>query len=93
MNCKPGDLALVVSAKAWPQLLGLIVEVVEFVPDGSIHPSDFPRWKWQHASGSDTWLVRHPRMGQWLHADPSLRPIRPSSQEDETETVKEMESV
>lgn len=96
MNCKPGDLAVYVRSGAMN--LGRIVEVIRFAGE---HPI-FEGRRWCRGSGP-CWVVRS--SGSPLSTsggdefmvviapDAFLRPIRPPSQEDETETVKEMESV
>jgi hypothetical protein len=83
MNCKPGDRAVVVYSALFPEDVGKFVKVIEldgFYPlaEGGLGPY---------------WLTHVSGGGEEIWADRSLRPIRPPAQEDETETVKEMESV
>jgi len=96
MNCKPGDLAIVVAVRdchpRYPKL-GLIVRVVEFAPAGFSLANAWCQYKGgQVAHGHDTWVVTVERDGRtWLHGDSRLRPIRPGDLEDETPTVRELE--
>lgn len=91
MNCKPGDLAVIVKSAAGNE--GRIVHVVDKARYGYGIDAygDMPIW-WVRSAGT-------PMPGTVFSAsefnfpDAWLRPIRPPSQEDETETVKEMESV
>lgn len=95
MNCKPGDMAVIVKSDA---NVGRLVEVVEFVGvdpvfGGRVWYSDGP-----------CWLVRS--IGTPLQAanfwpalvmvapieDSRLRPFRPGDLEDETPTVRELEA-
>lgn len=90
MNCKPGDLAIVVAARAEKKLIGLVVEVVHHIPKGAgFYSTRFGAYR--ISADSDVWLVRH-GSGEWGHSDSRLRPIRPGDLEDETPTVRELEA-
>jgi len=95
MNCKPGDLAVIVSSKA---NLGKLVEVVEFLGidpyfGGRVWYSDGPCWLIRSVGSPLQADNFHPR---FLMAAPiedaRLRPIRPGDLEDETPTVRELEA-
>lgn len=93
MNCKPGDLAIVINALDAIEKIGLVVRVLRFAPKGSrLHPAWCPSGR-QVAVASDVWHVVHEATGrEWLHADRRLRPIRPGDLEDETPTVRELDA-
>ena len=76
LNCKLGDLAVIVRADIDPEHIGKIVECVEFVPS---HPkADVPHWKTKPK------LLRKSTGSVLAWADSSLRPIRDNDGEDET---------
>jgi len=87
LNCKPGDLAVIVKASQWQ---GWIVEVVSAVPGGSfVAPDGTP---FTDRYGGD-WLIKAPRPFGYrpftktcfaISPDSALRPIRPGdlTQED-----------
>lgn len=93
MNCKPGDLAIVVHAYI-PEELGRFVEVIMgtpnsgwIAPDGSYFLSSedgLPRW-YVHSLGSPFVCVNEVGMPSGLRSffdvfkDSSLRPIRPDA--------------
>ncbi len=57
MNCKPGDLAVIVAfAPEHPHLTGRIVEVIELAPTGG----DFklPDGKFHRAASQGCWVIR-----------------------------------
>lgn len=83
MNCKPGDLAVVVRAPNGAEIrVGSIVRVVEF--DGWCFFIDTGAW------AQDVWRVEFngsefsPLGFEWGIPDSDLRPIRPNDGEDET---------
>lgn len=84
MNCKPGDLAIVVRSVAGNE--GRIVTVEEFI-------GEVPGF-----AGNDRWRVSGARLyakdGQSVNhlKDSQLFPIRPGDLEDETPTVRELEA-
>lgn len=93
MNCKPGDRAECIAG-------AFIGEQCDVIADGGGY-THLPSGRWMHG-----WTVAFdrpmpwgqpsdcaPDMSEGWYPDAWLRPIRPPSQEDETETVKEMESV
>jgi hypothetical protein len=86
MNCKPGDLAVVIGCTFTPEIVGRIVECVRLVTPGEILSANGLRLD-PRATGP-TWLVRATRALpnrtsgghlQWLPerflADRKLRPI------------------
>lgn len=89
MNCKQGDLAVIVRAPAYnPQALGLMVQVVEFAGYG-LYASTVPGL----GNHEPKWLVSASRpvrcaFGQdhrdFVVPDAVMRPIRPGDTEDET---------
>jgi hypothetical protein len=68
MNCKPGDLAVIVRAYRFPELVGRIVTCVRLTP----HPSKLPVWETAEPLPESN----------WIHDD-QLRPIRDNDGEDE----------
>ena len=98
LNCKPGDLAIIIRPSvSGPQLLGMIVKVLHAapthnfaLPDGYVQMSDRPGY----------WVVEFPRpidvpvqIGRIVGTrtaryaiapDRALRPIRDNDGEDET---------
>ena len=79
MNCKPGDLAVIVMAGPKTQHhLGKIVRVVSAHTGRSVKLRDLPHWdyvepKLKHLDGTEI---------DWIH-DMCLRPIRNNDGEDE----------
>ena len=92
MNCRPGDLAIIVGAKG-PGLNGRIVEVERLAAGGQPHPE----WAYIFAAyRAPVWLVkstgsvftianRTPSMYYFLF-DHILRPIRPDAERESTTT-------
>jgi len=76
MNCKQGDLAIVIAAVWDMSTIGRVVTCIQHVPKGF-------ETKEQRAAGNDVWLVSDGRE-KWLHGDSRLRPIRDNDGEDET---------
>ena len=89
MNCKPGDLAIVVRARNTPEMLGRIVTVVRAPVHKEFFETSKGRMRWT-GDCSDTWVVssNHPMpwrgVGGTLHfakervfSDECLRPINP----------------
>lgn len=89
MNCKPGDLAVVVRAEKMPENLGRLVIVEraadeqEFVRNHAGHI-----WIVRTAAGSPmSAMFSSGRVGQVIsrpYSDSALRPIRPNEGEDES---------
>lgn len=82
MNCKPGDLAVVIKGSYCPQFIGHIVKVTTLEPV----PWKGHWWRTDPEKRHGPFLV--------LFADDTLRPIRPPGLEDETPTdqpIKEPE--
>lgn len=85
MNCKPGDLAIVVGAEATPEMIGLIVKVIRPAIDGEPNP-----WGGRTSVPSHGWICEptaatipwRSNAGILLHVtwraidDRLLRPIR-----------------
>lgn len=75
MNCKPGDMALVISAPAHLEAIGAIVQVVcRYL--GTI---------------GDEWVINW-RGRDWTCLDSSLKPLRPDSEPESTDTPRELEA-
>jgi hypothetical protein len=81
MNCKPGDLAVVLFASKSPKMIGRIVECVRLVSPGE----NISGLAWSNDIGGPAWLVRTTGSPlQWVRhtvderaiADCCLRPIR-----------------
>jgi len=76
MNCKPGEMAIVIGARFDKNVIGCIVEIHEHVPYGVLSYG-------RRSTELDVWHVscgnRH-----WLHSDSRLRPIRDNHGQDET---------
>jgi hypothetical protein len=73
MNCKPGDLAIVVRGMYSDENVGKLVRTVRLVP---LHDADGPSWEVESLSG----FLMHPRvelcgLRGWFE-DSRLRPIR-----------------
>jgi hypothetical protein len=94
MNCKPGDLAIVVADmhKDPVDTTGFIVHVVRLVHKGEMAPLVSFGCTFYWRPDIDRWHVRSDRHGEWVHSDSGLRPIRPGDLEDETPTVRELEA-
>ena len=104
MNCKPGDLALVVRARATPEMLGRIVTVVRLATPGERFKTDRGYIRWTGAC-SGLWVVSSNHPMPWkndqgtLHftlervfRDECLRPINPGDlveDEDQINKLKE----
>ena len=80
MNCKPGDLAIVVYANIWPRHLGLIVDVIRRCPAGYVFVTFDGRLQ---KTRTDSCFVVRNGSKEWLQHDSSLRPIRDQPGEDE----------
>lgn len=68
LNCKVGDLAVLVRSKSCPQLIGSVVRCISFEDS-----FDIPGW-----------VVEPQIDTYWCIADRLLRPIRDQSGDDET---------
>ncbi len=82
MNCKQGDLAMIVYSKCSPELIGSIVRCVRFEPG----PTGKPAWRIDRKLHSGKQV--RPGLtveGDWWE-DSTLRPIRDQPGEDETLT-------
>lgn len=84
MNCKPGDLAIVVNCRD-VENIGALVEVMHFCGDG----------KWVVNELSDVFIVRSLKTGErtqrnkertLVGRDDCLRPLRDNDGQDETLT-------
>lgn len=81
MNCKPGDLAVIVKSFAGNE--GKIVRCLRLATESEIKEADF--------RPMPIWVIDRPLRTTWgfhraLAADEFLRPIRPSEGDDETLT-------
>lgn len=72
MNCKPGDLAVIVSSQRGPKPIGSIVRILLRGPD----------WL-----GHATWLTTGARDGSDWHRDCVLRPIRDPGDDAQDESL------
>lgn len=82
MNCRPGDLAIIVAAdRGTPNgVLGVIVRVVEMDPNGS-PVTGAPSWKLDRLYVVDDFFFNRAR-------DSVLRPIRPQADDVVDQMVK-----
>lgn len=103
MNCKPGDLALVIRARETPEMLGRIVTVARAPMPNEIFKTDKGRLKSSNTSG--VWVVTSNYPMPWnshksgrhfakerLFNDECLRPINPGDlveDEDQINKLKE----
>lgn len=78
MNCKPGDLAVLVRSRVWPESVGKIVRCVRFDPDRN----GLPAWRVDKPVGKTKLFEGRNRPGDWIY-DANLRPIRDNDEEDE----------
>lgn len=90
MNCRPGDLAVVVVC-IWPENIGGIVRVI--APTGDYHPVAGPEWQLETMQAMWTLEPGNRKMrvgaGYITHAyDGQLRPLRAAEGDDETLTWK-----
>lgn len=81
MNCKQGDLAIIVKSVASPDDIGAIVRCVEFKPG----PDGRAAWIVDRKVSPDAVIGGITYIGDWF-LDASLRPIRDNDGEDETLT-------
>ena len=104
MNCKPGDLAIVVRAQATPEMLGRIVTVVRAPVYGELLKTDGGYIRWA-GNCSGAWVVSSNHPMPWkgvngsrhlamerVFGDDGLRPINPDGlveDEDQINKLKE----
>ena len=104
MNCKPGDLAIVVRARNTPEMLGRIVTVVRAPVPGEIFKTDKGYVRWPHDTPG-VWVVSSNHPMPWksvggshhlalerVFRDECLRPINPGDlveDEDQINKLKE----
>jgi hypothetical protein len=85
MNCKPGDLAVIIWTKAYPENIGALVRVVRESPNG---PNPVHGFQWScealHPVRSSRGVMQPGQEGAM--PDKFLRPIRDNDGEDETLT-------
>jgi hypothetical protein len=74
MNCKPGDLAILVGG-AYPEFIGEVYRV--------LRPYDGKRF----AADGPAWYVEH-RGEEWHCTDRHIRPIRPQPDDAQDESFK-----
>ena len=105
MNCKPGDLALVVRARATPEMLGRIVTVVRAPVPGEIFKTDKGHLRWPHDT-PDTpgvWVVTSNYPMPWngrkggkhfalerVFRDECLRPINPGDLVEDEDQINKL---
>lgn len=77
MNCKPGDLAVIVRSRMAPEVIGKIVRVIEFAPS-----EGRPALIIDRRVIEDRHFDGRIRDGRWFF-DECLRPIRDQYGEDE----------
>jgi hypothetical protein len=71
MNCKQGDLAIIVRGVGMEKYIGMVVQCIE--------PVVHPRWGWPG------WYIGRPLSdGSNCVADAALKPINPGDEPDET---------
>jgi hypothetical protein len=103
MNCKPGDLAVIVGFNAQhPHLTGRIVDVIEApplgkmfkLPDGKAHSAvqaDVPCWVIRFHNGVDLSGLRgRPNALYGVCPDRALRPIRDPGEDATDETLQRL---
>ena len=104
MNCKPGDLAIVVRARHTPEMLGRIVTVVRSPVPGELFKTDRGCILWSGAC-SGLWVVSSNRPMLWksvdgnnhlalesVLSDECLRPVNPGNlveAEDQVNKLKD----
>lgn len=104
MNCKPGDLAIVVRASLTPEMLGRIVTVTRLAVPGERFKTDIGRMRWE-GNNTKTWVIKSDRLMPWysdkgaLHFatervfhDDGLRPINPGDLVEDDEQGKKLVS-
>jgi len=82
MNCKKGDLAVIVVSMTRPHSVGKIVTCVSLKP---CPRTGAPAWIIDPPVGKEVFVHGAWRAGDWIE-DKCLRPIRPNDGEDETLT-------
>ena len=92
MNCKPGDLAVVIGGAFSPQNIGAIVKVIKLLPNGGVldgkawfPTSSCPTWLVESCGKKLTWGHHKPSLRR-AYSDRCLRPIRDQDGDDETLT-------
>lgn len=97
LNCRPGDLAVVVGAPYTPEMIGMIVLCDRLAIDGEVVDGsklrkaspNAPSWV-VHAVGNSipmrTWCGKLLHKKSRVVGDRYLRPIRDNDQDDETLT-------
>lgn len=99
MNCKPGDLAIVIGAQVTPEMIGHIVEVVSAAHNGDVFETDLGEARLGDPASVTVWRVRscgalplpwRLRDGRLAHAvempvfDTYLRPLNGAPIDEET---------
>lgn len=100
MRCKVGDLAVVIRSKTNPEDVGMLVDVVAYIPPGvqfndpegnRYLPEGTPAWC--VASRGRKFYISTGRLSSWsVFAEHCLRPIRPGSLDEETTESRELEA-
>lgn len=79
MNCKPGDLAVIVRSVVRPEAVGAVVRCVAFMPA----PDGRAAWLIDRSLGGPIVTEMGLHQGDWW-VDANMRPIRDNDGEDET---------
>lgn len=72
MNCKPGDLAIIIGASRTPELIGYIVEVVSLAYDREAYETNKGVAALDAGGEPQLWRVRGTRPLPWRIRDGSL---------------------
>ncbi len=103
MNCKPGDLAIIIKDANTAKTAGMLVEVLHLapmrdfrLPDGEwhLHPSTPDQWvcKLGHAVAAPMYKRGHPTGTRMAHygciSDRYLRPLPPPESVDSEDEVE-----
>lgn len=81
LNCKPGDLAVIVRAMYRPELIGRLVTCVRLIPNDGFDADGRPFSP--KPQGGPRWVIEKPLGSLKSVSDSNLRPIRDQDGEDE----------
>lgn len=81
LNCKQGDLAVIVRSIVNPETVGMIVQCVKYEPS----PIAGPAWKIDRAVAPNVQIGVFIHVADWIR-DANLRPLRYNDGTDETLT-------
>lgn len=93
MNCKPGDLAIIINGECVPEVVGHFVTVLSETRPGDSHDFEIGDWNCQPLApigGYLSGLEGSPifDMSQIAINDKNLRPIRPQSDDAVDEVIR-----